>query len=136
MTCRPDRRSNHSATGQGHKIVRIFCRRFLALLCATAQQSCYCRHAGIRRLSDPFSQNPSSRLIPKLVERFLRFFTIFFFVFVNTGPHGRKTDKQIHSKKFMHTSRDGFYQFEICIKIGEISIFGFLPIFFFFFRFR
>ncbi len=31
----------------------------------------------------------------------------------------------------MHTSREGLYQ--SCIKIGEISNFGFLPIFFFFF---
>ncbi len=48
--------------------------RFLALLCATAKQS-YCRYAGVRcpsfihRPLNPFSQNPSNILIPKLVKR-------------------------------------------------------------------
>ncbi len=62
-----------------------------------------------------------------------------FFIFVNMGPNMRKTSNDtssentypIHSQKFMHTSREGLYQ--SCIKIGEISNFGFLPNFF---RFR
>ncbi len=54
---------------------------FFALLWATAQQS-YCRHAVVCRPSvrppvqNPFSQNPSCRLMPNLVERYL--FTISF----------------------------------------------------------
>ncbi len=39
-----------------------------------------------------------------------------------------ESTQQIHSQKFMHTSREGLYK--ICIKIGKISNFGSLPIFF------
>ncbi len=53
-----------------------------------------------------------------------------FFVFLNMGPNRKKTSnissestQQIHSEKFMHTSREDLNQ--CCIKIGEISNSGF-----------
>ena len=45
----------------------------------------------------------------------------------------RNTDSLQKKKKNMHTCREGLYQ--SCKKICEISNFGFLPIFFFFFVF-
>ncbi len=97
----------------------------------------------------PFSQSPSSRLMPNLLESISRpffvvvvfqnfaFLIFYIFFFVNMGSYWRKTSNDIFwnyitdsLKKKMLTSRESLYQ--SCIKIGEISNFGFVPIFFVF----
>ncbi len=122
---------------------------------------CYCtaellssrgRPSSVRCPSNPFSQNPLGRLLPNLMERYLftispdhffflvcfskfsifDFFTIFFSVFVNMGPHWRKNFKRHlfwnyikdSLQKIMHTSREGLYQ--SCINYKDWQNFVFV----------
>ena len=91
----------------------------------------------------PFHLCPDHFLLLLLflkISHFL-FFYDFFFSFSLTWDHmGEQTSNDISpmklhnrftQKKCMHTSREGLYR--SCIKIGNISIFGFWPIFFFVF---
>ena len=144
----------------------IYCVMFfiLALLCATAQQIYY-RHVCVRRPSgrcpwNPFSQNPSSRLMlnfggkvpfhhisrPFLFFENVAFLICYdFFSFSLTWDHmGEKTSNDIsseitshiHSKKihaYSITPRREVYQ--SCSKKCEISNVGFFCIVFYFLSF-
>ena len=129
------------------------CDSFVSLL-VFSTPLCYCtaellsscgRPSSVR--PSPFSENPSDILMPNLVERYLftispdhflffkmlhfLFFTIFF-LFINMGPYGRKTSKRHLIWKYITDSLQKIYAkglYQSCIKIGRISHFGFLPLF-------